>query len=51
VELGQAIAIALGVPALLAIVRLVRGVAVYRNASPAVAVAGAYWLLERISFE
>jgi hypothetical protein len=41
VELGQAIAIALALPALLAIVRLARGVAVYRYASLAVAMAGA----------
>ena len=42
---------ALALPAPLAIVRLARGVAVYRYASLAVAMAGAYWLLECISFE
>ena len=42
---------ALALPAPLAIVRLARGVAVYRYASLAVAMAGAYGLLERISFE
>ena len=42
---------ALALPAPLAIVRLARGVAVYRYASLAVAMAGAYGLLERVSFE
>lgn len=51
VELGQAIAIALGLPVLLAMVRLTRGVAIYRYASLAVAMVGAYWLIERISLE
>ena len=51
VELGQAIAISLVLPALLAIGRLARGVAVYHYASLAVAMAGAYWLVERVYFE
>jgi hydrogenase/urease accessory protein HupE len=51
VELGQAIAISLVLPVLLAIGRLARGVTVYRYASLAVAMAGAYWLVERVYFE
>jgi HupE / UreJ protein len=49
VELGQAIAIGLVLPAMLAIGRLARAALVYRYASLAVAMAGAYWLVERIS--
>jgi hypothetical protein len=51
VEFGQAIAIGLVLPVLLAIGRLARGVAVHRYASIAVAMAGAYWLVERVYFE
>jgi hypothetical protein len=49
VELGQAIAIGLTLPVVLGIGRLARAVLVYRYASLAVAMAGAYWLIERIS--
>ena len=51
VELGQAIAISLVLPVLYVIGRLARGVAVYRYASLAVAMAGAYWVVERVYFE
>jgi HupE / UreJ protein len=51
VELGQMIAIGLVLPIMLVIGWLVPAVPVYRYASLAVAVAGAYWLVERIGFE
>jgi hypothetical protein len=51
VELGQIIAIALALPTMLVISRLASATLVYRYASLAVAAAGAYWLVERISFE
>jgi hypothetical protein len=51
VELGQAVAIALVLPVMIVVSRLARAVLVYRYASLAVAAAGAYWLVERISFE
>jgi hypothetical protein len=51
VELGQAIAIGVALPAMLAIGRLTRAALVYRYASLAVAAAGAYWLVERVGFE
>jgi HupE / UreJ protein len=51
VELGQMIAIALVLPIMITIGRLASAVLVYRYASLAVAAAGAYWLVERISFE
>jgi hypothetical protein len=51
VELGQAVAIGLVMPVMIVVGRLARGVLVYRYASLAVAAAGAYWLVERISFE
>jgi hydrogenase/urease accessory protein HupE len=50
VELGQAIAISLVLPVLLAIGHLARGVQVYRYASLAIAMAGTYWLVERVYF-
>ncbi len=49
VELGQAIAIGLVLPVMLVIRRLARAALVYRYASLATAMAGAYWLVERIS--
>ena len=51
VELGQAAAIAVALPAMLAIGRAARAVPVDRYASLAVAAAGAWWLVERIAFE
>jgi hypothetical protein len=51
VELGQMIAIGVVLPIMLVIGRLTAPVQVYRYASLAVAVAGAYWLVERIGFE
>lgn len=51
VELGQAIAIGVVLPIMIAVARLARPVLVYRYASLAVAAAGAYWLVERISPE
>jgi len=51
VELGRAIAIGLVFPIMFVISRLVAAVLVYRYASLAVAVAGAYWLVERIGLE
>lgn len=51
VELGQAIAIGLVLPAMLVIGRLARAALVYRYASLAVAMAGAHWLVERVYFE
>lgn len=50
VELGQAVAICLVLPIMLAIARLSRGLLVYRTASIAIAAIGAYWLVERIRF-
>ena len=49
VELGQGIAIALVLPVMLGIGRLARATLVYRCASLAVAMAGAYWLIERVT--
>ena len=49
VELGQAIAIAAVLPVMLVVARLARAALVYRYASLAIAMAGAYWLVERIS--
>jgi hypothetical protein len=51
VELGQTLAITVALPALYAITRLARGTAIYRYASLAVAMAGAYWLVERVYFQ
>jgi hypothetical protein len=51
VELGQAIAICPVLPITFAIGRLARVMLVYRYGSLAIAVAGAYWLVERIHFE
>jgi len=51
VELGQMIAISLVLPVLLAIGHLGRRAVVYRYASLAVAMAGAYWFVERLYFE
>jgi hypothetical protein len=51
VELGQAIAIGLALPIMLVIGRLARAALVYRCASLAVAMIGAYWLVERVYFE
>lgn len=51
VELGQAAAIALALPVILAVGRAARAVPVERYASLAVAAAGAWWLVERIAFE
>jgi HupE / UreJ protein len=51
VELGQAVAIALVLPAMMLVRRLARAVLVYRGASLVVAAAGAYWLVERVYFE
>ena len=51
VELGQAAAIAVALPVMLAIGRAARAVPVDRYASLAVAAAGAWWLVERIAFD
>jgi hydrogenase/urease accessory protein HupE len=51
VELGQAVAISLVLPVMIVVGRLARAALVYRYASLAVAATGAYWLVERISFE
>lgn len=50
VELGQAVAIALVLPVLIAVGRAARSVPVDRYASLAVAAAGAWWLVERVGF-
>ncbi len=49
VELGQLAAISLVLPILIVIGRLASAALVYRCASLAIAVAGVYWLVERIS--
>jgi hypothetical protein len=51
VELGQGGAIALVLPVMIIVGRLARAALVYRCASLAVAAAGAFWLVERISVE
>ena len=50
VELGQAISIGLALPVMLAIGRMERASLVYRCSSLAVAMTGAYWLVERVYF-
>ena len=48
VELGQAIAIGIALPAMLTIGRLTRAAWAYRAASLAAAAAGCWWLAERL---
>ncbi len=48
VELGQAIAISILLPCMLGLSRVIRAGLVYRTASVAVAIVGAYWFVERI---
>jgi len=50
VELGQAVAIAVALPALLYVGSLARAPLMARSASAAVAAIGAYWFVERVFF-